>query len=206
MNNRIYPRISTSVSKLGENIATVNLPPKITCNANAPCVAGGCYACKGRFCFKRVKESLQNNLNAYAENPQRYFDVIDSTLRMIPYKFFRFHSSGDIVDDQYLKLMFQLARKHRNTKFLCFTKKFNLVNTAMKTMRKPSNLILVFSNWGDFICDNPNRLPTSWVRLNSGEYIPERSNECTGFCGECVNTDASCWKLKRGQAVVFNKH
>ena len=71
----------------------------------------------------------------------------------------------------------------------------------------PKNLTVVFSNWGSFICDNPHNLPTSWVELKTGaEYIPENATRCSGFCGECVNTKASCWRMKAGQAVVFRQH
>ena len=207
MTQAVYPRISNRVSKLGESIATINLPAKITCNPDAPCVKnGGCYACKGNFAYKSVANGIMKNYEAYEHDPQAYFNIIDSTLKMIPYKYFRYHSSGDIVDETYLDLMFKVARKHKGTRFLCFTKKYKMVNNYLTNHQKPANMVIVFSNWNDWICDNPHNLPTSWVRFGNGETIPAKANECSGFCGECANTESSCWHLKKGQSVVFNKH
>lgn len=104
--------------------------------------------------------------------------------------------------------MVDVARSCRSTRFLCFTKRFEIVNDYInKNGALPKNLTVVFSNWGSFICDNPHNLPTSWVELKTGaEYIPENATRCSGFCGECVNTKASCWRMKAGQAVVFRQH
>ena len=205
MKTRVYPRVSTSVSKLGGAIATINLPAVITCREDAPCYKQ-CYARRGNFAFKGVKGGIQKNLDAYLENPEGFFKIIDAELNMIPYRFFRYHSSGDIVNEQYLDLMCKLARKHKGTKFLCFTKKYEMVNTYLDVHRKPSNLILVLSNWDEWKCDNPHNLPTSYVKFNDKTEIPKKAISCSGFCGECVNTESNCWNLKKGQSVYFKKH
>ena len=62
--------ISTTVSKLGASIPTVNLPPIITCRPDAPCAkcaeeGGGCYTLRGHFIYPNVKKSLQNNRQYY---------------------------------------------------------------------------------------------------------------------------------------------
>ena len=49
--------ISTTNSKLGGTIPSINLPAGLTCRADAPCQKG-CYAKKGNWIFKNVKESL----------------------------------------------------------------------------------------------------------------------------------------------------
>lgn len=205
-----YPKISTRVTKLGIAIPTINLPATITCRENAPC-RKSCYACKGNFTYKNVKNGLTMNLEAYLDDPKRYFDKIFYTLKMIPYSHFRYHSSGDIVDSTYLDYMCKVARKCKTTKFLCFTKKFELVNEYIANgHRIPNNLRIVFSCWGSFIPDNPYNLPTAHVRFRNGKgdnsYLPEKAHECSGYCGECVNTETSCWKLKKGEAVIFNQH
>jgi len=203
----IYPKISNKVGKLGESIGTINLPPFITCRADAPCMTD-CYACRGNFNFESVKESHRKNLAAYVENPQKFFEILDHQLQMIPYKFFRYHSSGDIIDTRYLEGMCWLARRHKGTQFLCFTKKYEIVNEYLKLHRKPVNLILVLSNWGEWICENPHNLPTAWVHFKKKDNsnIPIDAIECSGNCGTCCNTESSCWALKKGQSVFFHKH
>ena len=201
--------ISTTVSKLGASIPTVNLPPIITCRPDAPCAKcaeerGGCYALRGHFIYPNVKKSLQNNLDAYKENPRLYFSMIADKFKMFQYT--RFHSSGDLVDMEYLKGMCWVARKCPNTKILCFTKKFELVNQFLDEGHKiPKNLVIIFSSWGDFIPENPYNLPMTYVKFRDekrNSHIPKDAINCTGNCPKCLG----CWNLKKGGSVYFKKH
>ena len=81
----IYPRISNKVSKLGVGIGTLNLPAITTCRSDAPC-RSGCYACKGNFMYSSVKSGLQRNLDAFNEDADRFFSILDNQLNMIPLK------------------------------------------------------------------------------------------------------------------------
>lgn len=210
-NNTVnFVQVSTKVSKLGPCIPTVNLPPVITCRQNAPCAkcakeGGGCYAMKGHWLFTAVKERLAKNLAAYRENPKLYFDMIAQAFDN--FKYARFHSSGDIVDMEYLKGMCRVARKCKGTQILCFTKKFELVNDFLVEGHKiPSNLHIVFSGWDGFVPENPFNLPTTHVWFpNKPERninVPENAIPCSGSCATCH----SCWTLKKGQSVKFKKH
>lgn len=203
----INPHISLNNSKLGDFIPSVNLPPVKTCRPDAPC-RGLCYARRGNFAFPSVKTSMERNLMLYQTNSEWFFCYIKMFLKASGFKHFRWFGAGDIVDDAFFEGMVDVARSCRSTRFLCFTKRFEIVNDYInKNGALPKNLTVVFSNWGSFICDNPHNLPTSWVELKTGaEYIPENATRCSGFCGECVNTKASCWRMKAGQAVVFRQH
>lgn len=197
-------KISTSVSKLGVSIPTVNLPPVVTCRPNAPCIKG-CYAMKGHFIYKNVKNRLFENLEAYKEDPDLFFKTIE--IAALSAKYFRYHSSGDIVDYNYLAGMCKVARKAKDCQFLCFTKKFELINQYVDDGHIiPKNLHIVFSCWKEFIPDNPHKFPTTWVYFPKdeqyNELIPKDSIPCTGKCYECH----ACWQLKKGQSVMFKKH
>lgn len=202
----MIPKISLTNSKLGGQIPSINLPPVITCRKDAPCVKG-CYACKGHYLYENVRESLKNNLAAYISDKKAYFDYIIMFLTgLVSYKYFRYCSSGDIVDMDYLKGMVRVAQKCKTVKFLAFTKKFELVNEYLKTNKLPSNLKIVFSAWDkDFKVDNPHKLPVAYVSFKKEERnpkIPELSIPCVGHCESCQ----SCWSLKKGQSVVFHQH
>ncbi len=203
----VYPRISNTVSKLGVGIGTVNLPAITTCRTDAPC-RKGCYACKGNFVYKNVKDSLQKNLDVFLEDADRFFSILDNQLNMVPFRFFRWHSSGDIVNERYLEGMCWIARRHKGTQFLCFTKKYELVNEYLNNHKKPKNLILVLSNWGEWVCDNPHNLPTAWVEFGNenDKHIPAAANKCGGNCATCVNTSEHCWRMVKGDSVYFHKH
>lgn len=162
-------KFSKTNSKLGA-IPSVNLPPITTCRKGCPC-AKDCYARKGNFRFKNVQESLRGNLNEYISNPDGFFEQILNEVNngIVSYNYFRFHAAGDIVDDYYFKKMVEVASKRPFTKFLAFTKKFEIVNAYMQTVGAiPPNLRIVFSAWGDsFVVDNPYNFPVAYVRLNN---------------------------------------
>ena len=205
---RMLVKISLTNSKLGAAIPSVNLPAGVTCRADAPCQKG-CYAKKGNWTYKNVKTSVANNLEVFNKDPQTYFDDIISQLNNddITYKFFRWHSSGDIVNNEYLKGIIRVAEACPQTKFLCFTKKFHLVNIYLDYNHTlPSNLKIVFSAWDkDFKVDNPYNLPVTYINFkdkSKNADIPEFSIPCIGKCYECK----SCWSLEKGQSVVFNQH
>lgn len=197
-------RISVTNSKLGAAIPSINLPAAITCRPDAPCFKE-CYARHGHFLYESVKKAHMNNLDAYKKNPKLYFSMVAEQTK--EYRRCRWHSSGDIVDSRYLEGMCWVARKNKGVSYLCFTKKFELVNEWVEAGHKiPKNLTIVFSGWTNWKPENPHNFPTTWVyfpknpELNT--CIPEDSIPCAGKCSDC----AACWQLKKGQSVVFKKH
>ena len=200
-------KISTTNTKLSGQIPSVNLPPIQTCRHDAPC-KHLCYARKGNFTFPNVKESHVNNLACFIHDSKKYFDdIIEYLNGLVSYRYFRYHSSGDIVNEEYLEGMIRVAKKCKTVKFLCFTKKFELVNNYLANGGKiPSNLHIVFSAWDkDFKVDNPFNLPMTYVDFKDASQnpkIPELAIPCIGKCYECQ----ACWSLKKGQSVVFHQH
>ena len=200
-----HVHISRGVTKLGTNMPSVSLPPVLTCREDAPCFSR-CYARRGRFAFPHNKSLLQTNLDIWNEDPVAFErDVI---IAAFPSRFFRWHSAGDIPDLRYLGMMARVAQSIPETRFLCFTKKHELVNEYIAAYGElPGNLIIVFSAWGDFLPDNPYNLPVAYVRFrNQQTSIPASAFQCPNYCGECVATGCSCWDLKPGQSVCFNEH
>lgn len=201
--------ITTTNSKLGHTIPSINMPVGMTCRPDAPCFKN-CYARKGHFTFSKVKQGLLERYQLYKDNPEKFFDTIVSELSgLVSYKYVRWHSTGDIVDMDYLYGMIKVANKCPNTNFLCFTKKFDLVNLYLsvhKSHRLPKNLHIVFSAWDkNFIVDNPYNLPMTYVNFNGKQEnanIPEIAIPCKGDCSSCL----ACWELKKGQSVVFDLH
>ena len=200
--------VSNSVSKLGKFIGCLNLPAGITCNPEAPCFKK-CYARRGRFCFTTVHNSLMRNLTSYYADPKRFFSVISAESGT--YKYFRWFSSGDIVDPAFFNGMIRVAKANPDTKYLCFTKQYKIVNDYADHHRIPKNLNVVFSTWGSWIPDNPHKFPMSYVEFKKdtegvNANIPSKAHECSGYCGECAKTAGSCWNLKKGECVRFHEH
>lgn len=201
-----HVHISYGISKLGKDIPCVSLPAGVTCRKDAPCKTK-CYANKGRFRMKQVKQVVEKNLELWEKAPEIYeFDISMAAFRA---KFFRWHSSGDIPSYEYLLMMVRVALRNPSTLFLAFTKQVEFVNTYLHINRElPSNLKIVFSQWGDkFIPHNPYNLPVAYVKFKNGEScVPEDAIQCSGFCGTCINSLDNCWRLRKGDSVVFDEH
>ena len=181
----------------------------LTCRPDAPCKLK-CYAKKGRFSFQHNKDLLAKNLDIWKNDPHGF--ECDVTVAAYTARYFRYHSAGEIPDSSYIWMMTRVANRCPYTSFLCFTKKYELVNEFIRDngiFMVPPNLHLVLSAWGDnFLPDNPYKLPVAYIRLKKEPVttIPEDAHECSGFCGECVQSGLSCWDLKSGESVVFNEH
>lgn len=203
--NPDHVHISRHVSKLGVEIPSLNLPVGCTCRPDAPCFQK-CYARRGRFCFTRNKAYLQNNLELWHCESQLFEQEI--TLAAFRSRFFRWHSSGDIPDAAYLEMMVRIARHLPKTRFLVFTKKYELIDHWLEENNAfPENLTVVLSAWGDFLPQNPHNLPVSYIRFKHASYaIPESARQCPSYCGDCVTSGMSCWDLHPGESVVFHEH
>lgn len=202
MSKNTYANVSFGNSKLGRAIASINMPAVVTCREGAPCY-NGCYARKGRWLFQNVKDSLQENLDAYKADPNKFFNSVTEQTALCKYA--RFFSSGDIPDAEFFKGMCKVARKNKDTKYLCFTKKYEIVNDFVAAgHRIPKNLSIVFSAWSDWMPENPYNFPMTYVygKGFNNELIPDNAIPCAGKCYECQ----ACWQLKKGQTVFFKKH
>lgn len=200
----IVPSISTSISKLGKHIPCISFPVGETCRENAPCF-DKCYARAGRFNNPSVQKAYRRNLEIWHNDPE-FFELYLKNFAS-NYRFFRYHSSGDIPDAEYLKMMFRVAEALPGTNFLCFTKKFEMVNDYLDEHEQPDNLQMFLSQWACWKPENPHNLPIAAIKLRCHEsFIPEDAIHCPGFCGDCVLTGCSCWHMKHGQTVFFDEH
>lgn len=195
--------ISHNNSKLGADIPSVSMPVGVTCRPDAPCFAK-CYARKGNMARPNVKAAYTANYEIYKKDPAFFFHYVAVMTRFN--RFFRWHSAGYIVDDEYFQGMISVALENPETKYLAFTKKFDIVNRYLDAGNAlPQNLRIVFSGWDkNFRVDNPHNLPTTYVRFKDGDNsaIPEDAIPCAGKCYECV----ACWQLEKGQSIYFDEH
>ena len=200
-----HVHVSTGVSKLGTEIPSINLPVGSTCRPDAPCFRK-CYARRGRFSFLKIKTLLDRNLAIWMSHPRQYEqEIIAAAFKS---RFFRWHAAGDIPDEAYLAMMIRVAKKLPDTRFLAFTKKFELINAHVGAGNAlPGNLQIVFSAWGDFLPDNPNKLPVAYIKFRKLPcQISPDALHCPKYCGDCVSTGKSCWDLHLGQSVFFDEH
>lgn len=194
--------ISRGNQKMGE-IHSISLPRLITCPADAPCKKD-CYM-RRLSTRPSVKNTYDENYQTWKELPEWYwFSVIaDCKAR----QYFRWHVCGDIPDEQYLLGMIRVAKETPNCTHLCFTKQYRVVNNVLDGVKDegfPNNLILVFSRWGVYPCDNKYNLPEAWVALDTmPEYAIKNGRVCTHSCEECNMQNNGCFQMKHGDVVIL---
>lgn len=198
--------ISKGNSKLGNGIWNVNLPPIKSCRIDAPCKKE-CYAMKAYRLYPSVKKSWNNNLEFVKNNLPEYFNSIRQQLKHAknPPQLFRWHSAGDILSELYFYEMVEIAIEFKDIKFLCFTKKYEIINEFMDNegcKSLPENLSIIFSIWPGFKYDNPYCFPAAWF-IDKDQAPPPSAIECFGSCINC----GLCWSLKNfNRDVFFKKH
>ena len=188
--------ISKGNSKLG-NIPNVSLPAGKACALNVPC-RKDCYANKGTSKFPNVQHAWEQNYIMATNHRELYFNQISEFFKKSKTKVFRWHVSGDILDQNYLLSMISITNLYRDIKFLAFTKMYHLDFTTA-----PSNLQIVFSAWPNFPIISTPGIRIAWMQDGTETRIPQNSMDCPGSCTTCK----ACWNLKSLERdVVFHKH
>lgn len=195
--------ISKGNIKMGA-INSVSLPSILTCR-QCDCQKK-CYARKIERLRPSVRKAYRNNLDILLNDPDTYWREVEAAV--MTSRFFRFHVSGDIVDDAYFAHMVSVASRNPHCEILCFTKQFEIVNSFLSCGGTiPQNLHLIFSGWPGLTMENPFKLPEAHVLFKDGTTTAsDAAIPCGGNCTECAITDAGCWTLRQGEQVVFHEH
>lgn len=198
--------ISWGNKKLGKHIANISLPPGVTCPRDAPCRSPDCcYAWKAWRQYPSVRHAWGTNLAEYVMNPKGYFEDIQRWMWKHKPQRFRWHVAGDIPNQEYLDGMIMIAKLNRLTRFMCFTKRYDLSYEGI-----PSNLSIFASAWPGYgvvhvaysgeAWIHSESLPIAWCQDGSESRIPLDAYECPGSCEQCDH----CWISRRD--VWFHKH
>lgn len=197
-------KISNKNNKLGD-IPSVSLTPIESCGNSSKC-AKKCYAMRSYKRYPTVRQAWDYNLRLANKHTNDYFDSIGDFVESTRPRFFRWHVSGDILSLKYLNEMIIIAVVDPNTKFLCFTKMYAIVNEHLsKGLKLPSNLSIVLSVWPELEFTNPHSLPLAFCQDGEKEqrYLAYSHIECPGYCETC----GMCFELnKLKENVLFFLH
>lgn len=200
--NQLKVSISNGNSKMGA-IPSVSLPACITCNPAAPCFKE-CYAIRIARRYKQTNAAYKRNLSILQNNAASYWMQVKTAAMFTTY--FRYHVSGDIPNIEYFNNMVALAKELPGTKFLAFTKQYNIVNVYLNNGGTiPENLKIIFSNWGEWKTENPHNLPVCEIIFPDTE-INNSWKICGGNCTECACRGIGCWELNQGETIAIKKH
>lgn len=206
--NSITVRISNGNSKMGD-VASVSTIPFVTCPARCKGTCGvKCYAAKIANLYTSVLKSYAINTALAIHKPDVYWNGIDTACKAVRY--FRFHVSGDIINGTYFERMIETAVNNPKTEMLCFTKRYEIVNTYIRNHGGdvnciPENLHILFSGWTNLKTVNPYDMPETNVFKEEAE-IQDNWKLCGGNCFNCACRGVGCWQLKTGETVAFKMH
>ena len=211
-------KIADGNHKTGQ-IPVFNVPPVVTCGHNCSACVHNCYALKDylsgkdnnlSFKFNTVAGSHCRNMVALQDNPEKAADDLNKYFdKMTAPRFFRIHSSGDfalVIDGdplKYARMWYDIAKNHPGTRFLAFTKCWDVAREIpFDTL---PNFELVLSEWTDVLtapADLKKRYKTSRA-VNEIDDARDDEMICPGNCDTC----GMCWNLsKAGHGVAFEIH
>ncbi len=132
------------------------------------------------------------SLNSYRKNCQQAFqrnsDILASDkpidIPVINHTYFRFHSHGELINDEHFIKYCEIADGNPRTTFALWTKQCGVVRQNMEFV--PNNMILIYSN--PSIDNVMSRPPRGFHRVfnNVSKKYVGRAN-CTGQrCIECL--------------------
>lgn len=160
--------MSKGNAKLGKDVYTFNTLPgehaltlkdgTVLTNVLGTC-AGCCDGCENGGCYAVRDAKLHSNSIIPAQGKNTVimrnsyddgFAQIKAMLIAKKVKIMRWHSSGEIIDYDYLLRMVQLAKELPNVKFYFYTKRFDEVSRYIDEYGTfPENLICNLSAWRD---------------------------------------------------------
>ena len=143
-------------------------------------VCAGCYAMKGRYRFKNVKDALDRRLTALKD--PRWVDAMVTLIT--GEKWFRWHDSGDIQSIEHLENIFRVCRKTPDTQHWMPTREAQFIK-RLKINQVPRNLIIRMSS--HMIDQGPVSFwPWTSTVVTTGKSCPaqEQGNECKD-CRQC---------------------
>ena len=97
--------------------------------------------------YPDTRKAWAKNGRIARTNPKSYFSQIARIIANRKPKRFRWHVAGDILNVDYLHQMCRIAAHNPRTRFLAFTKAFDIVNEYENRSTLPRNLAVIFSGW-----------------------------------------------------------
>ena len=106
-------------------------------------VCDGCYALKGRYRFRNVKEALERRYQAAKNNPGWIYGMV-YLIQATKHKEFRWHDAGDLIDLQHLLRIFEVCKLTPDVKHWLPTREAQILSNIDPRM-VPDNLIIRLS-------------------------------------------------------------
>lgn len=196
-------------SKLGPLIGAVSIPAVITCPGRTAYCESICYATKGFFRLKNVKNSLSTNYQIAGDLNKFKLDMM-SALKKAKVTAVRIHAAGDFFSEDYIAVWIDIINAYPKIKFWAYTRSWRVASLVapLQKLAQLNNLQLFAS------MDKTTReTPPSWMRI--ADLVDNFSEAKTNYV-KCPNQRSPaitcekctyCFKPAKSKAhVVFQEH
>lgn len=196
-------------SKLGPLIGAVSIPAVITCPGRTAYCESICYATKGFFRLKNVKNSLNTNYQIAGDLDKFKSDMIKA-LKKAKVTAVRIHASGDFFSEDYIGVWIDIIKTYPDIKFWAYTRSWRVTDliAPLHKLSQLSNLQLFAS-----MDKTTTETPPSWMRI--ADLVDKFSEAKVNYvkCPNQRNPDITCEKCtycfkpaKSKAHVVFQEH
>ena len=136
--------------------------------------------------FKKNSDFLSHKVHDYD-----YLPKVKSNLA-------RFNGHGELINKAHLENIFRICENQPKTTFTLWTKKKDMVISALKSRPKPKNMILIYSNkYIDTIAKLPKHFDKTF---NNVSFDSDKIN-CHRACIECM----MCYDLTDKTTTIVEK-
>jgi len=183
-------------SKLGPKVLTWSLPPITTCRPSTWCIKN-CYAQKGTFRFKNVKEALDRNL--IASKQEDFEEKVIGQINRAQTRFVRIHVSGDFYSEEYIDKWINIVQACKQSIFLFYTRRSDFITKIEELSKEPN--VAAFESLDETMNQRlMSFIPFATVEDSAFDSLADR--KCDMGCAEC---NYKCW-TNVGKSVMFKKH
>tara|TARA_R100000808_G_C2134551_1_gene143081 strand:+ start:110 stop:571 length:462 start_codon:yes stop_codon:yes gene_type:complete len=106
------------------------------------------------------------------------------TLPICPNMVGRFSSHGELINSNHLENLINICLNQPMTTFTLWTKRKDIVNRVLKNIKKPKNLILVYSN--PIINKLDVKLPKHFDKVFNNVKSKTNNVNCDSKCLDCM--------------------
>lgn len=203
----VHIKLQQGNSKTGKSVYTVSLIPIADCGHNCKECKKQCYDVIN-VCFQpAVQNDRAKNSAVHKADIERFWNEVSYGIKYNCVQTLRLNVGGDIcaADLPYIN---KVAKDNPKCDILFFTKSYEEVNEYLNENTFEPNVHCIMSAWENTEMENPHNLPVSHVLYADGRTTaPEFGSVlCKGNCSQCYYNEEGCFKLGKGESVVFPAH
>tara|TARA_Y100001938_G_scaffold21864_1_gene28218 strand:- start:2477 stop:3067 length:591 start_codon:yes stop_codon:yes gene_type:complete len=142
--------------------------------------------CRSCYSMSMLKTFRKNCTPKFSRNSKYLSEKVQDrkTLPICPNMVGRFSSHGELINSNHLENLINICLNQPMTTFTLWTKRKDIVNRVLKNIKKPKNLILVYSN--PIINKLDVKLPKHFDKVFNNVKSKTNNVNCDSKCLDCM--------------------